>query len=64
MDKGVWQATVHGVAKSQIQLKQLSIYICMYIYIYSHIYIDDLSYMHVYIYTHTYISDLLSSNTF
>ena len=24
MDRGVWQATVHGVIKSQTQLKQLS----------------------------------------
>ena len=24
MDRGVWQATVHGVAKSQTQLKRLS----------------------------------------
>ena len=24
MDKGAWQATVHGVTKSQIQLKRLS----------------------------------------
>ena len=24
MDQGAWQATVHGVAKSQTQLKQLS----------------------------------------
>ena len=31
MDRGAWQATVHGVAKSQTQLKQLSIYayICL-----------------------------------
>ena len=27
MGKGVWQATVHGVAKSRIPLKQLSIHI-------------------------------------
>ena len=26
MDRGTWQATVHGIAKSQTQLKQLSIY--------------------------------------
>ena len=24
MDRGAWQATVHGIAKSQTQLKQLS----------------------------------------
>jgi len=27
MDRGAWQVTVHRVAKSQIQLKQLSMYI-------------------------------------
>ena len=26
MDKGAWRATVHGVTKSQIQLKQLSMH--------------------------------------
>ena len=26
MDKGVWQATVHRVAKNQTQLKQLSVH--------------------------------------
>ena len=25
MDRGAWQATIHGVAKSQTRLKQLSI---------------------------------------
>ena len=29
MDQGAWQATVHGVAKSQTQLKQLSTHACM-----------------------------------
>ena len=24
MDRGAWRATVHGVAKSQLQLKQLN----------------------------------------
>ena len=28
MDRGSWQATVHGVTKSQTQLKQLSTYFC------------------------------------
>ena len=28
MDRGAWQATVHGVAKSQTQLKQLSTHAC------------------------------------
>ena len=27
MDRGTWQAAVHGVAKSQIQLKQLNMHI-------------------------------------
>ena len=26
MDRGAWRATVHGVAKSQTQLKQLSVH--------------------------------------
>ena len=30
MEGGAWQATVHGVAKSQTQLKQ---HICIYIYL-------------------------------
>ena len=28
MDRGVWQATIHRVAQSQTQLKQLSIHTC------------------------------------
>ena len=28
MDRGAWQTTVHGVAKSQTQLKQLSVRAC------------------------------------
>ena len=28
MDRGVWQATVHRVAQSRTQLKQLSIHTC------------------------------------
>ena len=28
MDRGAWPATVHGVAKSQIQLKRLSMLAC------------------------------------
>ena len=27
MNRGVWQATVHGIAESQTQLKRLSVYI-------------------------------------
>ena len=30
MDKGAWQATIHGIAKSGKQLKQLSIYVSRY----------------------------------
>ena len=32
MDRGAWQATVHGVAKSQTQLKRLSMhaYVCIF----------------------------------
>ena len=33
MDRGAWQAAVHGVTKSQTQLKQLSMYPCtVYVY--------------------------------
>ena len=31
MDRGAWWATVHGVEKSQTQLKQLSMHIQMFI---------------------------------
>ena len=34
MDRGVWWATVHGVAKSQTQQKQLRTHTYAYIYIY------------------------------
>ena len=30
MDRGTWQATVHGVEKSQTRLKQLSMHIQMF----------------------------------
>ena len=30
MDRGAWWATVHGVTKSQAQLKQLSTQTCWY----------------------------------
>ena len=30
MDRGAWRATVHGVAQSQIQLKQLSTQACIF----------------------------------
>ena len=31
MDRGAWQATVHGVAKSQTQLRQPSMQACIHI---------------------------------
>ena len=31
MDRGVWRATVHGVAKSQTRLKRLSMHTQLYI---------------------------------
>ena len=33
MDRGAWRATVHGVAKSWTQLKQLSRHTCMHMYV-------------------------------
>ena len=30
MDRGAWQATVHRVAKSRAQLKQLSMHTCTF----------------------------------
>ena len=30
MDKGSWQSTVHGITKSQIQLKRLSMHAFLY----------------------------------
>ena len=35
MDKGAWQAVVHMVTKSWIQLKLLSMHACTYVYIYN-----------------------------
>ena len=34
MDRGVWQATVQGVAKNQIQLKWLSMHMGLNIYLF------------------------------
>ena len=34
MDRGAWQATVHGVAKSCTQLKRLSPHVCTYVICY------------------------------
>ena len=39
MDRGAWQATVHGVTKSRTQLRtntRIYIYIYIYVYIYTH----------------------------
>ena len=44
MERGAWRATVHGVAKNQVQLSDFTfflythIYVCVYIYIYIYIY--------------------------
>ena len=32
MDRGAWWATVHGVARSQTRLKDLSVHACKYLY--------------------------------
>ena len=46
LDRGVWQPTVHRVAKSRTQLKQLSMHACtqpqIYSYSLTHIFIDQL----------------------
>ena len=53
MDRGAWQSTVHGVAKSQTRLGEvldlLDIYICMCVcvYIYVHIYINNFVSIHL-----------------
>ena len=39
MDRGAWQATVHGVAKSQTSLSDSQ----SYVYIYAYIHVYDLS---------------------
>ena len=31
MDKGAWQAIVHGVAQSRTRLKRLSVYVCTFV---------------------------------
>ena len=33
MDRGAWQATVHGFSKSQTWLKQLSIHACTHVFV-------------------------------
>ena len=41
MDRGAWQATVHGVGKSQTRLKQLSTYTYIHTNITQHVYIRN-----------------------
>ena len=36
MDRGAWQATVHGVAESQTRLKRLSTHTCMHTQYFTH----------------------------
>ena len=48
MDRGTWQAAVHGVAKESDMTKQLSIHVCVHIYIYTYI-------TCIYIHTHIYV---------
>ena len=37
MDRGAWQATVHGVGKSQTRLKGLNTHAYIYIHTHTHI---------------------------
>ena len=48
MNKGAWRATVHRVAKSQIQLEQLSTTqkSMIYLYIFSIIYLPNFPFAH------------------
>ena len=41
MNRGVWQATVHGVAKRETRLKQLS----MYTFVYSKVYFSSMFFL-------------------
>ena len=51
MDRGSWQATVHGVTESQTLLKWLSVHAYIHIYVYLH--------KHIHTYIYTYINTLL-----
>ena len=53
MDRGAWQATVHGVTRvgHDLAAKLLLLHVCVCVYIYTHTYIHI--YTHTYIYTHT-----------
>ena len=55
MDREAWRPTVHGVSKSRIQLKQLSMHIHIYIHVYTHIYTHVYTHIYTYIYTCIYI---------
>ena len=56
MDRGVWRAIVHGVAKSWTHLKWLSMHINTHTHIYNHIHtqVHACVHIHTYIYTHTH----------
>ena len=47
-DRGAWQAICHRVAKSQTRLKQLSIYTCIYVYIFFPFFFFPLCMSHCY----------------
>ena len=57
MDRGAWQATVHGVAKNQTRLSTAQHIIYIYIYVYIYIYMYTHTYIHIY--THTRITESL-----
>ena len=44
MDRGVWLATVHGLAKTWTRLSNYA-YFYTYIYTHTHVYIDDKAYI-------------------
>ena len=50
MDRGAWQATVHGVTRVghdlAAKLLLLHVCVCVYIYIYIHTYIFQISFLH------------------
>ena len=54
MDRGAWQATVHGVEESDMT-KHACTCICIYIYVYSHTHI----YTHIYIFIYKSITEPL-----
>ena len=72
MDRGAWQATVHGVTRvgHDLAAKLLLLHVCVCVYIYTHTYIHIYTHtyiythtcmcMYIYIYTHIYISNFIS----